>query len=132
MKKVAFLVFFVVCVLALTACDRTEKRVVSVAESFLSAYYSADYVQAASCCTPGFAGIVSRSDALQLVPDEIAQKMKEAVSKTSFSIVSVEVDKETGTASVRYELRVPALEKPVAKWLSLQLEGRTAAVNGIK
>ena len=43
-----------------------------------------------------------------------------------------EVDKETGQALVHYELAVPMLEQPVPKQLRLQLEGRTAAVDGIE
>ena len=130
-KKTAILLLCAVCVLALSSCNRTEKQVTSVAETFLEAYYSADYVRAAACCTPGFAELVTR-DASADVPQEIAQKMKEAVSRTSFNIVSVEVDEEAGTAAVSYELSVPGLDKAVPRTLSLQLEGGTAAVNGIE
>ena len=84
-------------------------------------------------CTPAFASRVSRgAEAQDLVPAEIAQKMKEAVSQTSFNLVSVEVDEDAARAVVHYELVVPMLEKPVPKQLLLQLEGRTAAIDGIE
>ena len=121
------------CLLALAACQRAETRVNAVAETFLNAYYTADYQEAAQWCTPAFAQQVEKgAEAQSRVPQEIAQKMKEAVSQTSFKIVSVEVDKEAGKALVCYELQVPGLEKPVPKRLRLQLEGRTAQVDGIE
>ena len=58
--------------------------------------------------------------------------MNEAVSGTSFKIVSVEVDEEAGTAVVHYALTVPGIEGAVSKQLRLQLEGRAAAVDGIE
>jgi hypothetical protein len=65
----------------MTACQSSEKRVRGTAEQFLKAYYSADYAAAAAHCTPAFAPRVSRGAEVQnRVPDEIAQKMKEAVS----------------------------------------------------
>ena len=133
MKKIISWLLPMLCLLAMTACQSSEKRVRGTAEQFLKAYYSADYAVAASYCTPAFAPRVSRgAEAQDRVPEEIAQKMKEAVSQTSFNIVSVEVDKESGQAVVHYELAVPMLEQPVPKQLRLHLEGRTAAVDGIE
>jgi hypothetical protein len=133
MKKIVSWLLPVLCLLAMTACQSSEKRVRGTAEQFLKAYYSADYATAASYCTPAFAPRVSRgAEAQNRVPDEIAQKMKEAVSQTSFKIVSVTVDKEAGRAVVHYDLDVPMVERPVPKQLLLQLEGRAAAVDGIE
>ena len=133
MNKIVTFVFLALCLLALTACDRTESRVTAVAETFLNAYYTADYARAAESCTPAFAAQVAKGALAQsAVPDEVAEKMKEAVRATSFNIVSVEVDKEAATASVHYELSVPGLERPVPKALHLQLEGRTALVDRIE
>ena len=121
------------CLVALSACHPLEKRVGNTAEDFLKAYYSADYAKAASFCTPAFAGQVGKGAQVQdRLPEEIVQKMKEAVSQTSFKLVSVEVDKEAGKAVVHYELMAPTLEKPMPKRLLLQLEGRAAAVDGIE
>ena len=133
MKQIVTWTILALCLLALTACNRSEKRVRGTAERFLDAYYSADYATAATLCTPAFASRVSRgAEAQDLVPAEIAQKMKEAVSQTSFNLVSVEVDEDAARAVVHYELVVPMLEKPVPKQLLLQLEGRAAAVDGIE
>lgn len=133
MKKILSWTMAACCVLALTACQSQEKRIRQTAEQFLKAYYTADYTTAAAYCTPAFAGRVSKgAEAQARVPEEIAQKMKEAVSQTSFNIVSVEVDKEAARAVVHYELAVPMLERPVPKRLLLQLEGRAAAVDGIE
>lgn len=133
MKKILFRALLALCFFALPACQSTDKRVRGTAQQFLKAYYSADYAAAATLCTPAFAGRVSKgAEAQARVPEEIAQKMKEAVSQTSFNIVSVEVDKEAARAVVHYELAVPMLERPVPKQLLLQLEGRTAAVDGIE
>ena len=133
MNKIVTCLLTALCLLALTACDRTPKRVTEAAEAFLTAYYTADYAKAAESCTPALAAQVAKgAHAQAAVPDEVAEKMKEAVSQTSFNIVSVAVDKEAGKADVHYELTVPGLEKPVPKTLSLQLEGRTALVDRIE
>ena len=118
---------------ALAACHRTEKIVETTAEAFLHAYYTAEYEAAAALCTPQLARWVSMgASSLDQVPEETAQKMKEALSQTSFTIVSVEVDEAAACALVRYELSAPGHEKPVPKSLKLQLEGRTALVDGIQ
>ena len=123
----------VLCLMAFCACHRTEKRVENVAETFLNVYYTADYDAAAAYCTPALAGQLAQAARAQAdLPAETAQKMKEALSQTSFTIVSVELDEATASARVRYDLTVPGLEKPVPKTLRLQLEGRTAAVDGIE
>ena len=123
----------VLCLLALAACQSPESRVRTVAETFLNAYYTADYAAAADCCTPAFAELVARgADETDAVPEETAQKIKEALSGTSFEIISVELDEDAASALVRYELGVPGLESPVPKSLKLQLEGRTALVDGIE
>ena len=118
--------------LAAGACQRAETRVQSVAETFLSAYYTGDYAAAATACTPAFAKAVRYSAPDAALPEETVQKIKEALSRTSFEIVSVTVDKDAASAVVRYDLSVPGLGKPVPKALSLQLEGRTALVDGIQ
>ena len=133
MKKTASWLILGFCLLVLTSCHSAERRAGDVAEQFLKAYYSADYAKAATFATPSFAGHLSKGAAVQdRLPEEIAQKMKEAVSQTSFKIVSVKVDKEAGTAVVYYELSAPTLERPMPKQLLLKLEGRTATVDGIE
>ena len=133
MKKTASWLILGFCLLALASCHSAERRAGDVAEQVLKAYYSADYAKAATFATPAFSGHLSKGAALQdRLPDEIAQKMKEAVSQTSFKVVSVEVDKEAGKAVVHYELTAPTLDKPMPKRLLLQLEGRAAAVDGIE
>lgn len=133
MKRIAIPILLFCCLLGLTACQSPQKRVRSTAEQFLKAYYSGEYREAAGLCTPAYAKKVARIAEVQgAVPEAIAEKMKEAVSGTSFNIVSVEVDKEAARAVVHYEIAVPMLEAPVPKQLLLQLEGRTAAVDGIE
>ena len=133
MKTMKNIFSALLALLFLTACERTEDRVEALSETFLNAYYTADYQRAAEVCTPAFAAQVSKGAEMQeRIPAEVMQKMKEAVSQTSFNIVSVDVDKEAGKALVCYELQVPGLEKPVPKRLRLQLEGRTAQVDGIE
>ena len=127
----------VTCALALLfafcACERPEARVRSVAETFLNVYYTGDYARAADFCTPQLARTLERAGETQgELPDELEQKMKEAVSKTSFNIVSVEVDEKAGSAVVHYDVSVPGIEKPVPKKLLLKLEGRTALVNHVE
>ncbi|MBQ4013146.1 MAG: DUF4878 domain-containing protein [Bacteroidales bacterium] len=133
MKRILILTVALCCLLGLTACQSPEKRVQATAEQFLTAFYAGEYGAAADFCTPAYAARLSKVSAVQnAVPDEIAQKMKEAVSGTSFKIVSVEVDEEAGTAVVHYALTVPGIEGAVSKQLRLQLEGRAAAVDGIE
>ena len=133
MKRILILTVALCCLLGLTACQSPEKRAQVTAEQFLTAFYAGEYGAAADFCTPAYAARLSKVSAVQnAVPDEIAQKMKEAVSETSFKIVSVEVDEEAGTAVVHYALTVPGIEGAVSKQLRLPLEGRAAAVDGIE
>jgi len=133
MNKTLIRMSGLLCLLSLFACSRADDRAAAVAESFLNAYYTAEYDRAAGYCTPALAAQVSKgARAQETVPVEVAQKMKEAVSATSFKIVSVSVDKEAASALVRYDLSVPGIEKPVPKTLRLKLEGRTALVDRIE
>ena len=133
MNRILILTVALCCLLGMTACQSPEKRAQVTAEQFLTAFYAGEYGAAADFCTPAYAARLSKVSAVQnAVPDEIAQKMKEAVSETSFKIVSVEVDEEAGTAVVHYALTVPGIEGAVSKQLRLQLEGRAAAVDGIE
>ena len=131
MKRIITALF---AVLVISACQSTEKRIENVSETFLHAYYTADYAAAAACCTPAFAEQLQAfgSDSQAELPEETQAKIKEALSGTSFVIVSVELDEGAASARVRYDLTVPGLEKPVPKVLKLQLEGRTALVDGIE
>jgi hypothetical protein len=131
MKKT--LILLACCLLALGACQRPEKRVQAVAETFLHAYYTADYATAAAQCTPRLAALVSQgTEDPSVVPDDLAQTMKEALSRTSFQIISVEMDEDAASARVHYELSVPDVDKPVPMTLVLQLEGGTARVDRIE
>ena len=130
--------FFVLllAVLALGACQSTESRVEAVAETFLHAYYTGDNAAAAAVCTPAYARQVQytgiNGTVAEAMPEKLQDKMKEALSRTSFEIVSVEVDEDAASALVHYALSVPDVEKPVPMTLKLQLEGRTALVDGIE
>lgn len=131
MKKT--LILLACCLLAFGACQRPEKRVQAVAEAFLHAYYTADYAAAAAQCTPRLAALVSQGiEDPSVVPDDLAQKMKEALSETSFQIISVELDEDAASARVRYDLSVPDAGRPVPMTLVLQLEGGTARVDRIE
>jgi hypothetical protein len=127
------LVTVLLAALVLGACQSPETRVQNVAETFLNAYYTADYEAAAVCCIPELGERISRmAEEMEGVPAQTVQKIKEALARTSFEIVSVELDEDAASALVRYELSVPDIEKPVPKSLTLQLEGRTALVDGIQ
>jgi len=134
MKRQTIRIFAALCcLLPLCACHRTENRVGKVAESFLNVYYAGDYASAAALCTPRLAALVGRGgESSDRIPEETAAKMKEALSETSFQIVSVTVDEDAAFARVCYELTAPGLGRPVPKTLRLQLEGRTALVDGIE
>lgn len=132
-----YLLIAALAALALTACQRPEKQAAAVAETFLHAYYTGDYAAAAAVCTPRLAeqvlrGADSADEGASALVRERTQKMKEALSQTSFRIVSVEVDEDAASARVRYDLFVPDLEYPVQMALTLQLEGRTAQVDRIE
>ena len=118
----------------LTACQGPESRVRNVSETFLNAYYTGENAAAAAVCTRPFAErlLAFGLDVQEDPPEVTRQKIKEALSGTSFVIVSVELDEGAASARVRYDLTVPGLEKPVPKVLKLQLEGRTALVDGIE
>lgn len=116
----------------LSACNSIETRVEQTAETFLHAYYAGDHAAAAAVSTPSLAGLLMRHDTPESLPEAVRQKMKEALSLTSFKIVSTEVDKDASRAVVHYEISAPGLCRPVSKRLKLQLEGRTAAVDGIE
>ena len=131
MKK--SLILLACCLLAFGACQRPEKRVQAVAETFLHAYYTGNYAAAAAQCTPRLAALVSLgAESESTVPDDVAAKIKEALSGTSFEIVSVEMDEAAASARVRYDLTVPDVEGPVPMTLVLQLEGGTARVDRIE
>ena len=133
MKKIVSVALCALTLLALAACQRPEDRVKAVAETFLHAYYTADYAAAAEHCTPRLATLVSLgTDAQATLPADLAEKMKEAVALTSFKIVSVDVDEEASSARVVYLPTVPELDQPVEKALTLQMEGGTALVDRIE
>ena len=135
-----YLLIAALAALALSACQRPEKQAAAVAETFLHAYYTADYAAAAAVCTPRLAEQVLRGadaadgtdEGASALVRERTQTMKEALSQTSFRIVSVEVDEDAASARVRFDLFVPDLEYPVQMALTLQLEGRTAQVDRIE
>ncbi len=120
-------------ILALSACQSTESRVQDVAETFLNAYYSGDYEAAAASCTPEYGERLTRySSALDGISPQMKAKMQENLSQTSFQIDSIKVDESAASAFVHYHITTPSLDKPVPKGLKLQLEGRTALVDGIQ
>ena len=131
--KSAAVAAIALCLAVLSACNGTEKRVMATADAFLTDYYTADYAAAATHCTPEFAAVVSKGeDALARLPEAALEKMKEAVSRTSFQIVGIEIDDESGRAAVRYNLAVPGISAPVSKTLRLKTERRAAFVDGIE
>lgn len=133
MKKKFLLVSSILVLLTMVSCSSPEKRVCTAAEDFLKAYYSGDCGKAAKLCTPRLAELVSKGAVDSgRVPGETVQKMKEASLQTSFKIISVDLDRETGKAVVHYELTIPGSSLPIPKDLALEIEGRTAAVDGIE
>ena len=132
MKRIVIMTAAALCLFVPGACNRTASRVEAVAESFLKAYYADDKAAMSSLCTPAFAAWMQENQSQVVLPEKTERIIKEALSRTSFKIVSVEVDEKGASARVCYEIKVPYLDKPVPKALKLQLEGRTALVDGIE
>lgn len=133
MKKFSFIASLALCSLVSVCCTSSTERATTVASSFLSTYYSADYDSARTFCTPHCSELIGQATAnISSLPDVIQAKIKEASAETSFEIVSVDAKSVEGEASVIYLLHVPGLEKPLSKRLVLKLEGRTALVDTVE
>ena len=104
MKKIliaAILAFF-----ALYGCAPKADKAAAVANDFLESFFNMDYEGAAAFCTPDIAAVLCDTIAASEYPsEEIRAKVVEASKKTTFKIVSSQIEEESGAAVVNYEIR---------------------------
>ena len=104
MKKI--LLAAVIAILALSGCTPKTDKAAAVASGFLEKFFNMDYAAAAAYCAPDVAEMLCDTIAAADYPsEEIRAKVVEASKKTSFKIVSSEVDEETGAVDINYEIR---------------------------
>lgn len=133
MKKIliaAFLAFF-----ALYGCTPKADKAAAVANGFLTSFFNMDYEGAAAFCTPGIAAVLCDTiPASEYPSEEIRAKVAEASKKTTFKIVSSQIEEESGAAVVNYEIhpygavgdgtipRTMHLERIDGNWIITSLE----------
>lgn len=133
MKRIliaAFLAFF-----ALYGCAPRADKAASVANGFLTSFFNMDYESAAAFCTPDIAAVLCDTIAAGDYPsEEIRAKVVEASRKTTFKIVSSQIEEESGAAVVDYEIhpygavgngsipRTMRLERIDGDWIITSLE----------
>ena len=102
MKKIVVLFLLA----ALCSCTPKADKAAAVADSFLTSFFKMDYAGAAAFCTDDIAEMLRDTIAVGDYPsEEIRAKVVEASKKTTFKIVSSEIDEETGAAVIAYEIR---------------------------
>lgn len=102
MKKI----FALFLLAALCSCTPKADKAAAVADSFLTSFFKMDYAGAAAFCTDDIAEMLRDTIAAGDYPsEEIRAKVVEASKKTTFKIVSSEIDEETGAAVIAYEIR---------------------------
>ena len=93
-------------VLALCGCAPKADKAAAVANDFLSDFFKMDYAGAAAFCSEDIAAALRDTIAADAYPsEEIRAKVVEASKKTTFKIVSSEVDEESGDVVINYEIR---------------------------
>ncbi len=97
----------VICLLAaLCSCTPRADKAAAVATGFLADFFNMKYDAAAAFCTGDIAEMLRDTIAAGDYPsEEIRAKVEEASKKTTFKIISSEIDEETGAAVVAYEIR---------------------------
>ncbi|MBQ3658536.1 MAG: hypothetical protein II963_00075 [Bacteroidales bacterium] len=104
MKRI--LITAVIAIFALCSCTPKADKAAAVAGDFLTSFFNMDYAAAAGYCTSDIADMLRDTIAAGDYPsEEIRAKVVEASKKTSFKIVSSEVEEETGAVIIGYEIR---------------------------
>ena len=108
MKRI--LITAVIAIFALCSCTPKADKAAAVAGDFLTSFFNMDYAAAAGYCTSDIADMLRDTIAAGDYPsEEIRAKVVEASKKTSFKIVSSEVEEETAAGkSLRWNK--PALQ----------------------
>lgn len=133
MKKTAILTLCTV--LALCGCTHGADKASATASDFLTAFFDMDFNRAAAFCSDDIAAIVRDTIADSDYPsEEIRAKVVEASRKTTFKIVSSQIEEESGAAVVGYEIhpygavgdgtisRTMRLERMNGEWKVVSLE----------
>ena len=103
MKRLLCAIFLLA---SLCSCTSKADKAAAAATGFLTGLFNMDYAGAAAFCTGDIAAMLCDTVAAGDYPgEEIRTKMAEASRKTSFKIVSSEVDEKTGTVVICYEIR---------------------------
>lgn len=104
MKRI--LIMAVIAIFALCSCTPKADKAAAVAGKFLTSFFNMDYADAAGYCTDDIAGMLRDTIAADAYPsEEVRAKVVEASKKTTFKIVSSEMEEETGTVVIGYEIR---------------------------
>ena len=104
MKRI--LITAVIAIFTLCSCTPKADKAAAVAGDFLTSFFNMDYAAAAGYCTSDIADMLRDTIAAGDYPsEEIRAKVVEASKKTSFKIVSSEVEEETGAVIIGYEIR---------------------------
>ena len=91
---------------SLCSCTSKADKAAGAATGFLTCLFNMDYAGAAAFCTDDIAAILCDTIASGDSPgEEIGAKMAEASKKTTFKIVSSDVDENTGAVVIGYEIR---------------------------
>lgn len=103
-----------------TGCSNGTKEASSVANDFLSAFFSTDYQGAAACCTEDLSKTLMESvEEYYNMEEETKDEVKDISSSIVTKITSAEpVDKET--VFITYELTMPDVPQPVENHLTIK------------
>lgn len=116
MKRVTFVVAVLCATLFMTSCDKSGKKAIAVADSFLSSYFKMDYEKAASYCSQEISEMLLEAvEDKDDLPDEILDKMAEASSSTTYEIVGIDDETLEDCVLVQYEVRPANAERPIVK-----------------
>ena len=101
-----FIIAASIAILTLFSCTPKADKAAAVANDFLESFFNMDYSKASEFCTEDIAAVLRDTIAAADYPsEEIRAKVVEASKKTSFKIVSSEVEEETGAVVIGYEIR---------------------------
>lgn len=135
MKRLIIPAVCLMLALALSGCSSRSGKAESAASGFLTAFFDMDFNRAAAFCSDDIAAIVRDTIADSDYPsEEIRAKVVEASRKTTFKIVSSQIEEKSGAAVVGYEIhpygavgggtipRTMRLERMDGEWKVVSLE----------
>lgn len=135
MKRLIIPAVCLMLAMALCGCISRSGKAEATASGFLTAFFDMDFERAAAFCTPDIAAILCDTIPAGDYPsEEIRAKVIEASKKTTFKIVSTQIEEESGAAVVNYEIspygavgdgtipRTMRLERMDGEWKVVSLE----------